>query len=191
MIMKKSLSFCTSIALVALLMPHALAIPAIGNVEDIPVGSSGIEVEMQGQLAPSIISLTMPTSIYFDMNSQLEGENKVLSPAITIDNNSYADVTISVINTTVDLSNLDNVTWGNGGVTADNEIAIGLSVTPTAPTDLNSTQWLRSNDLNNPMTLCLIDSFTDEIFYVAGNLGSSVNSSSTFTVSTTFIASVK
>ena len=189
--MKKMTALVASLALVMMSTTQAFAITDTGNVEDIPVGQSGINIEMQGQLAPSIISLTMPTSIYFDMNSQIEGENKVLSPEIVIDNNSYSDVTISVMNTQIDLTKLDGVEWGNGGVTNDNEIAVGLSVTPTAPTTLESAQWLRQNDMNNPMVLCLIDSFMDESFYVVGNLGSGVNSSSTFTVSTTFMASVK
>ena len=68
---------------------------------DVPIGSSN-EVLMVGTVMPSVMSVTMPTYVPFHVSRTIEGDNKVISPRITMTNNSSVPVNLDVVYTSVD-----------------------------------------------------------------------------------------
>ena len=92
---------------------------------DVPIGSSN-EVLMVGTVMPSVMSVTMPTYVPFHVSRTIEGDNKVISPRITMTNNSSVPVNLDVVYTSVDLSKLPGTSWAIGPNVAANEIAIGF-----------------------------------------------------------------
>ena len=92
---------------------------------DVPIGSSN-EVLMVGTVVPSIMSVTMPTYVPFHVSRTIEGDNKVISPRVTVTNNSSVPVTLDVTYTSVDLSKLAGTTWNAGPNVSPNQIAIGF-----------------------------------------------------------------
>ena len=77
---------------------------------DVPIGSSN-EVLMVGTVMPSVMSVTMPTYVPFHVSRTIEGDNKVISPRITMTNNSSVPVNLDVVYTSVDLSKLPGTSW--------------------------------------------------------------------------------
>lgn len=51
--------------------------------KDIPVGSSG-QMEMVGTIEPTILSVTMPSFVPFNISNSLQSQNKVISPRINV-----------------------------------------------------------------------------------------------------------
>ena len=72
---------------------------------DVPIGSSN-EVLMVGTVVPSVMSVTIPSYVPFHVSRAIEGDNKVISPRITVTNNSSVPVSMEVAYTSVDLSKL-------------------------------------------------------------------------------------
>ncbi len=160
------------------------------TTRDIPVGGSG-QVEMVGTIEPTIISVTMPSFVPFNISNSLSTQNKVISPRINVKNNSNVPVQVDVASTKVDISKLKNTTWSNTGAVNDNQIAIGLKQedTPnTMPTDLANTRWLKDNQTEE-MNVMVLNSNQEGAMYVVGTLGQKVSESATFNVTPTFVVS--
>ena len=160
------------------------------TTRDIPVGGSG-QVEMVGTIEPTILSVTMPSFVPFNISNSLSTQNKVISPRINVKNNSNVPVQVDVASTKVDISKLKNTTWSNTGAVNDNQIAIGLKQedTPnTMPTDLANTRWLKDNQTEE-MNVMVLNSNQEGAMYVVGTLGQKVSESATFNVTLTFVVS--
>ena len=156
--------------------------------EDIPIGSSN-EVMMVGVVEPTIMSVTMPTYVPFHISRSVQGENKVISPRITVTNNSSIPVSLDVVYTSVDLSRLQGTTWSNGPYIGENQVAVGFqpeTLLNQMPTTLDQTKWLLENTAQdiNIMTLGAYDS---SAMYVVGTLGPAVPENYSFSVVPTFV----
>lgn len=155
---------------------------------DIPIGSSN-EVLMVGTIVPSIMSVTMPTYVPFHVSRTVEGDNKVISPRITMTNNSSVPVSLDVVYTAVDLSNLQGTTWAESPNVGRNQIAIGFQRETRAnqmPTTLNQTTWLKANTQEN-ISVMSLDAYGKDTMYVVGTLGDAVPENNTFSVIPTFV----
>ena len=184
---KKFIARLLAILLIAALsMTSAYAISYQST--DVPIGSSN-QVMMVGEIQPSIMSVTMPTYVPFNIARSVQGANKVISPRITVKNNSSVPVALDVVYTTVDLSKLRGTTWSNDGNVGYNQIAIGFQTetsTDQMPTTLTGTKWLRANQYQN-LNITSMGAFNSSVMYVVGTLGSYVPENSTFMVTPTFV----
>ena len=181
----------------ALLMTSAYAAGPDGAVpyaagayqsEEVPIGSSN-EVLMVGTVEPTIMSVTMPTYVPFHIARSVQGENKVISPRITVTNNSSVPVSLDVIYTSVDLSKLQGTTWNNGQYVGENQIAIGFqleTLTNQMPTSFDGTKWLWANTQQD-LNVMSLGAYDNSTMYVVGTLGSGVPENNTFSVIPTFI----
>ena len=162
----------------------------VTTTRDIPVGGSG-QVEMVGTIEPTILSVTMPTFVPFNISNSLSTQNKVISPRINMKNNSNIPVRIDVTYTKVDLSKLNNVEWSNTGTVSGNQIAIGLKEEEAdneMPTDLSRARWLKANQKQD-MNVLILNSNQEGALYVVGTLGQEVSDTGTFNVTPTFVVS--
>ncbi|MDE7262815.1 MAG: hypothetical protein K2N78_12260 [Oscillospiraceae bacterium] len=186
--MKRKLSaFLAAILVVGLFVTGADASNSYQS-GDIPIGSSN-DVIMVGTIVPSIMSVTMPTYVPFHVSRTLEGDNKVISPRITMTNNSDVPVSLDVVYTSVDLSNLQGTTWAAGPNVGENQIAIGFQKETQLnqmPTTLNQTIWLKANTSDN-ISVMSLGAYGSDTMYVVGALGSAVPQNNTFTVIPTFV----
>lgn len=155
---------------------------------DVPIGSSN-EVLMVGTVVPSIMSVTMPTYVPFHVSRTLEGDNKVISPRITMTNNSSVPVSLDVTYTSVDLSNLQGTTWGDGPNVGPNQIIIGFQMETLLnqmPTTLGQAKWLKANTQES-ISIMSLDAYGSDSMYVVGTLGNEVPENNTFSVIPTFV----
>lgn len=186
--MKRKLSaFLAAVMAVSLL---ATAAYASSNYQagDVPIGSSN-EVLMVGTVVPSVMSVTMPTYVPFHVSRTIEGTNKVISPRITVTNNSSVPVALDVTYTSVDLSKLPGTDWGIGPNVAPNEIAIGFQPETLAnqmPTTFNQTTWLQANTQQN-INVMALNAYGSGTMYVVGTLGDAVPENNSFSVIPTFV----
>ena len=158
--------------------------------KDIPVGSSG-QMEMVGTIEPTILSVTMPSFVPFNISNSLQSQNKVISPRINVKNNSNIPVQIDVIYTKVDLSKLENVSWSNNGTVNANQIAIGLKqeeIENEMPEDLVHAKWLKENQKQDT-NIMVLDASQKGAMYVVGTLGAKVSENATFNVTPTIVVS--
>ncbi len=191
--MKKKNMFL-QLALSAALLAGALsttahAAEATSN-RDIPVGGSG-QVEMVGTIEPTILSVTMPSFVPFNISNSLSTQNKVISPRINVKNNSNVPVQVDVAKTNIDISKLKNTTWSSTGAVGPNQIAIGLKKEDAPnemPATLANARWLKENQTEN-MNVLILDSNQEGAMYVVGTLGDKVSESATFNVTPTFVVS--
>lgn len=186
--MKRKLSaFLATVMAVSLLATAAYATSSY-QAGDVPIGSSN-EVLMVGTVVPSVMSVTMPTYVPFHVSRSIDGANKVISPRITVTNNSSVPVSLDVVYTSVDLSKLKGAAWGIGPNVAPNEIAIGFQPEVLAnqmPTTLSQTVWLQANRQQNANIMSL-NAYGSGAMYVVGALGSAVPENSSFSVVPTFV----
>lgn len=97
----------------------------------VPISGGGIQVSMSGSVEPTILSVTLPTDIVFEIGKSNEGENKVLSPAVPVSNGSSQGVYIYAQNTQVDMSQMGgavyvpSTTGGSLAVTAGGFVVSG------------------------------------------------------------------
>ena len=186
--MKRKLSvFLAAVMAVSLL---ATAAYASSNYQsgDVPIGSSN-EVLMVGTVVPSVMSVTMPTYVPFHVSRTIEGDNKVISPRITVTNNSSVPVALDVTYTSVDLSKLPGAAWGIGPNVASNEIAMGFQPETLAnqmPTTFNRTTWLQANTQQN-INVMSLNAYGNSTMYVVGTLGDAVPENNSFSVIPTFV----
>lgn len=186
--MKKK-SIFLQLALAATLLFSTVTYAAeVTSTRDIPVGSSG-QMEMIGTIEPTILSVTMPTFVPFNISNSLSTQNKVISPRINVKNNSNIPVQVDVAYTYVNLEKMQNVQWSNTGTVGPNEIAIGFkqeTAKDEMPTDLSQARWLHANE-NQDMNVLILDSNQESAMYVVGTLGQDVSESATFNVTPTFV----
>ncbi|MCX4270193.1 MAG: hypothetical protein OSJ62_16270 [Lachnospiraceae bacterium] len=160
------------------------------STRDIPVGGSG-QMEMVGTIEPSILSVTMPSFVPFNISNSLSTQNKVVSPRINVKNNSNIPVQVDVVYANVDISKLKNTEWSDTGSVAANQIAIGLKQEETKdemPTTLAHARWLKAN-VKQDMNVMILDANQEGAMYVVGTLGQNVSESATFNVTPTFVVS--
>lgn len=155
---------------------------------DIPIGTSN-DVLMVGTVVPSVMSVTMPTYVPFHVSRTIEADNKVISPRITVTNNSSVPVSLDVIYTAVDLSKLPGAVWGIGPNVNANEIAIGFqseTLINQMPTTLGQTTWLQANTQQS-INVMSLNAYGSGTMYVVGTLGAAVPENNTFSVIPTFV----
>ena len=188
--MKKK-SIILQLAAAAMLLFSSVAYAAdITSTRDIPVGGSG-QMEMVGTIEPTILSVTMPSFVPFNISSSLSTQNKVVSPRINVKNNSNIPVQIDVVYTNVDISKLRNTEWSDTGSVNANQIAIGLKQEETEnemPATLAHARWLKAN-VKQDMNVMILDANQEGAMYVVGTLGQNVSESATFNVTPTFVVS--
>lgn len=188
--MKKKTLFL-QLALAATLMFSTVTYAAeVTSTRDIPVGGSG-QMEMVGTIEPTILSVTMPTFVPFNLSSSLSTQNKVISPRINVKNNSNIPVQVDVAYTAVDMSKMPNVGWSDDGSVKPNQIAIGLKQEDAEgemPTNLAHARWLKKNTAQD-MNVMILDANQEGAMYVVGTLGQEVSESATFNVTPTFVVS--
>lgn len=189
--MKKKNMFL-QLALAATLLVSALSTTAHAadatTTRDIPVGGSG-QMEMVGTIEPTILSVTMPSFVPFNISNSISVQNKVISPRINVKNNSNVPVQVDVIRTDINIRNLRNTSWSNDGSVSANEIAIGLKQEETKdemPTTLANARWLKQYQ-SSPMNVMVLNSNQEGAMYVVGTLGENVSESATFNVTPTFV----
>ncbi len=188
--MKKKTLFLQLVLITALLFSTVSYAADTGSSRDIPVGGSG-QMEMVGTIEPTILSVTMPTFVPFNISNSLATQNKVISPRIQMKNNSNIPVRVDVSYTRVDLSKLNHVEWSNNGTVADNQIAIGLKQEENKnemPTSLSQARWLKANQTQN-MNVLILNANQEGALYVVGALGQNVSDNGTFNVTPTFVVS--
>lgn len=186
--MKRKLSALLAAVLVAGLFVSSAYASSGYQSGDVPIGSSN-EVLMVGTVEPTIMSVTMPTYVPFHIARSVQGENKVISPRITVTNNSSVPVSLDVIYTSVDLSKLQGTTWNNGQYVGENQIAIGFqleTLTNQMPTSFDGTKWLWANTQQD-LNVMSLGAYDNSTMYVVGTLGSGVPENNTFSVIPTFI----
>ena len=186
--MKRKLSALLAAVLAAGLFVSAAYASSGYQSGDVPIGSSN-EVLMVGTVVPSVMSVTKPTAVPFHVSRTIEGDNKVISPRITVTNNSSVPVSLDVVYTSVDLSKLQGAVWGTGPNVAPNEIAIGFQPETLAnqmPTTLGRTTWLQANIQDNLSVLSL-NAYGSSSMYVVGTLGDDVPENNSFSVIPTFV----
>lgn len=188
--MKKKTLFLQLAVAASLLFSTVTYAAEITSTRDIPVGGSG-QMEMIGTIEPTILSVTMPTFVPFNLSSSLSTQNKVISPRINVKNNSNVPVQVDVAYTDVNLDNMPGIGWSNDGSVGPNDIAIGLkkeSVKDEMPKDLAQARWLKYNEKQN-MNVLILDANQEDAMYVVGTLGQNVSASATFNVTPTFVVS--
>ncbi len=186
---KKSLILQLTLA-ASLLFSTVTYAAEITSTRDITIGSSG-QMEMIGTIEPSILSVTMPTFVPFNISNSLDTQNKVISPRINVKNNSNIPVQVDVAYTDVNISKLKNTEWSDTGTVGPNQIAIGLkqeTVEGEMPTDLSHARWLKANKPQD-MNVLILDANKEGAMYVVGTLGQNVSESATFNVTPTFVVS--
>lgn len=188
--MKKKTLFLQLVLIASLLFSTVSYAADVNSNRDIPVGGSG-QIEMVGTIEPTILSVTMPTFVPFNISSSLSTQNKVISPRIRMKNNSNIPVRVDVSYTKVDLGKLSNVEWSNTGTVKDNQIAIGLKQEETKdemPTSLSQARWLKANQ-SQDMNVLILNANQEGALYVVGTLGQNVTDNGTFNVTPTFVVS--
>ena len=186
--MKRKLSALLAAMLIVSLFVTAAYASNGYQSSDIPIGSSN-EVLMVGTIMPSIMSVTMPTYVPFHISRTIEGDNKVVSPRITVSNNSSVPVSLDIVYTSVDLSNLQGTTWAEGPNVGENQIAIGFQMETLAnqmPTMLNQTAWLKANT-QEAINVMRLNAYGSDTMYVVGTLGNAVPENNVFSVIPTFV----
>lgn len=181
----KILSFVLSVSL--LFSSSAFAAETMAS-KDIPIGSSG-QMEMIGTIEPTILSVTMPSFVPFNISNSLSTQNKVISPRINVSNNSNVPIQVDVAYTSVDMTKMRNTTWSDNGEVNDNQIAIGFKQEERLnemPADLLNTKWLAANKHQN-MNVLILDANQQDAMYVVGTIGALVSGSTTFNVTPTLI----
>lgn len=183
------LAACAACALLAAAL-LSVNVFAAGSYQDkdLPLGSSS-EVLMVGEIEPTLMSVTVPSYVPFHISRSVEGENKVISPRVTITSHSGVPVAVDVAYTSVDLSGLKGTTWSSGQNVGANQIAIGFqpeTLSNQLPTSLDNTKWLQANTWQD-LNLTSLNPYGSSTLYVVGTLGSAVPEDSSFTVTPTFV----
>lgn len=186
--MKRKLSAILAVVMAMCLFVTAAYASSNYQSGDVPIGSSN-EVLMVGTVVPSIMSVTMPTYVPFHVSRAIEGDNKVISPRITVTNNSSVPVNLDVVYASVDLSKLAGAAWGTGPNVAANEIAIGFQPEILAnqmPSTLSQTAWVQANVQQN-LNVMSLNAYGTGTMYVVGALGDAVPENNSFSVIPTFV----
>lgn len=194
--MKKCFSLSLAICML-LVMAMCPATYAAGNRaydSDVYDSSGGIEIttdsgkqiRLVGHVSPTIISVTMPSRIPFDISAGVSRENQVVSPKITVENHSAVPVNVSVDYTEVDISKLGGtVEWKMQADVGDNGLAVGFARSETEPVNLNGAMWLADGEQN--LKLLDLSANGQGTLFVVGAIGNAVPPNETFTVTPTLM----
>lgn len=194
--MKKSVSLFLAICML-LVMAMCPAVYAAGDgVNDsdpydsgggIEISTSGgKQIRLEGHVSPTIISVTMPSYIPFDISAGVERANKVVSPKITVENHSKVGVTVAVDNAEIDITSLGgSVEWKSDGNVGSNGLAVGFSASETEPNNLDGAIWLAKGKQDKK--LMALDKQAKGTLYVVGDIGEAVPQDGTFTVIPTLV----
>lgn len=191
--MKKVLALILSLCvMLSMASPVFAAVRALdtGVVDsgDVNINAeNGNDVELRGNIVPTILSVTMPSFIPFDLSKTLPTENKVVSPRIEVRNNSAAPVVIYVDNTKIDLRAIPGAFWQTNRYTYNKGIAIGFTEHYASSTlDDGVVKWLQDGKQHTELTRVYPNSAN--ALYVAGSLGNLVPETGTFSVVATLVA---
>lgn len=188
--MKKKTIFLQLVLAASMFFSTAAYAAEVTSTRDIPLGSSG-QMEMVGTIEPTILSVTMPTFVPFNISNSLSTQNKVISPRINVKNNSNVPVQVNVASTKINLDNLTDTSWSDDGTVNAHQIAIGLKQAGAGdemPEDLSHTRWLKQH-MDQEMNVLILDANQEGAMYVVGTLGQDVSESATFNVTPTFVVS--
>lgn len=194
--MKKSFSLFLAVCmlLTMFLCPAAYAAPAnpydsgIGGGIDIAT-QGGKSIQLVGTVDPTVISVTMPAYIPFDLSYGVARENKAVSPVIDVTNHSTVPVNITVGNTSVDLTKLKGATWsdnGAPGMLQPSQVAVGFVQANEEPDYLYNAIWL-NRGANDKALLTHLGSNSVGRLFIVGNIGYNVTSTGSFTVTPTLL----
>lgn len=156
-------------------------------------GSSGVvvessdpkDIELHGEIEPTIISVTVPSYIPFSISRSLPRENKAVSPRIDVTNHSAVPVCVYVADTKIDLSGLAGASWSNTGSVGPNQVAIGLASAQTEPQSLSGARWLQEGKQVTELADLAPDG--SGRLFVVGTLGEQVPENRSFTVTATLM----
>lgn len=175
-----------------------LAIPTAALAADTPTGSStpgtsGVlidldnpqDVQLHGEVEPTIISVTAPSYIPFSMSRSLARENKAVSPRIAVQNHSAVPVEVYVADTRIDLSELNGASWSTDGNVGEKQVAVGFKQAQTEPQTLAGAQWLREG--KQETILSTLDPQAASSLFVVGALGAGIPENRGFTVIATLM----
>ena len=180
---------CAAIAL--------LAVPTAAFAADTPTGSStgmsGVvieldnpqDVQLHGEVEPTIISVTAPSYIPFSMSRSLSRENKAVSPRIAVENHSAVPVEVYVADTRIDLGALGGASWSADGNVGEKQVAVGLKEASAEPQSLAGAQWLREGKQETLLSTLQPESASS--LFVVGALGTGIPESRGFTVVATLM----
>lgn len=187
--------FCTAMALCIVLAfasvagaapSRARSVPGRSGGPDITIGTSGgKEISLVGHVEPTLITVTMPSYIPFDISKSASTENKVLSPSIDITNNSKVPVSIYVDNTRIDIGQLSGASWGTSANITERQVAIGFTEAASAPSGLGDASWLLNG--KQKTDLLRIDSQSSGNLFIVGAIGDLVPENKTFSVTPTLV----
>lgn len=179
-------SFFTAVCMTAALA-SSMAFAASDVVDSgIDIATTGGKsIQLRGHVEPTIISVTMPSYIPFDISKSVQGANKVVSPRIEVSNHSLVPVSVMVDYASVDLTQLGSTTWSSSGLVNSNQVAVGFMETSTQPTYLDGASWLKSGAQET--ALLDMQAKAGGILYVVGNIGNEVPENKTFTVTPTLV----
>ncbi|MCI8622938.1 MAG: hypothetical protein HFG26_04670 [Provencibacterium sp.] len=190
--MKKVLAGWLSAALIL------CACPVVFAAEKLPAGSSGPgtsgvvvesndpkDIELHGEIEPTILSVTVPSYIPFSISRSLPRANKVVSPRIEVANHSSVPVSVYVADTKIDLSRLGGATWSENGDVGPNQVAVGLTSAQSEPESLSGAQWLQEG--KQETELARLNPEDAGRLFVVGTLGESVPENRSFTVIATLM----
>lgn len=194
--MKKSFSLFLAICilLVTAMCPAVYAADSRAYDSDVYDSGGGIEIttgggkqiQLVGHVSPTIISVTMPSRIPFDISAGVSRENQVVSPKITVENHSAVPVNVSVDHTEVDISKLGGtVEWKMQADVGDNGLAVGFAKSETEPGNLNGAMWLANGEQN--LRLLDLNANGQGTLFVVGAIGNAVPQNGTFTVTPTLV----
>lgn len=146
----------------------------------------GKQIQLVGHVSPTIISVTMPSRIPFDISAGVTRQNQVVSPEITIENHSAVPVNILVDHTEVDTSKLNGeVEWKTQADVGEKGLAVGLKKSTKEPSTLDNAKWLANGEQN--LELLNLGANAKDTLFVVGAIGPSVPQDGTFTVTPTLV----
>lgn len=148
--------------------------------------SDGRDIELKGDIEPTIISVVVPSYVPFSISKSLSTENKVLSPKIGITNNSGVPVNVYVDNTKIDLSELPYTYWETSSYVGYYGLAIGMVQSYSPPSHLYNVQWLPEGKQHTNVLSYLYPGNTQNL-YLAGTLGDGVPENRSFSVTATLV----
>lgn len=184
-------SMAFALAVVMLCVPATAATTSIGYSQvEVPIGASSV-MELQGYIQPTIMTVTMPSKVSFDVQKSISQENKVLSPRIVVQNNSTYPVNISMEHATVDISSLDGTIWSENGIIGDYSLAMGITKERQlnqAPETFQYTNWIV--DGYHDKNIMQVDSHDQGAMYVVGGIGKYVPDNKSFKVAVRFVVTI-
>lgn len=154
------------------------------------VDSGGTLIGMAGTTQNTILSVTMPSYIPFELSRNISMENKAVSPRIDITNNSEIPVEVYVSDVDCDFSQIPyccldtDPEWVSQ---SSYELAVGFQVQQTAPSTFRNAKWFHEGIQH--MTLTTISAKDTQSMYVVAALGTQVPDGRSFTLIPTVVVS--